>query len=87
MTIFISNNRSNNMLYDWERLLEEHKANEFAPFRMAGKLFPTFDYSSMELSDFNYMQKMINHNIIIPLIEEIEYETEYVGDRNSNLSL
>ena len=74
------------MLYDWKRLLEDHKVNEFIPFKNSFVKYPVFDYSEVDINDFNHMQKMINHNIIIPITnEEIEYETEDIGDRSTNI--
>ena len=75
------------MLYDWKRLLDDHKANEFVPFKTSHALFPMFDYSAIPADDFRYMQKMINHNIIIPIEEEIDYEADDIGDRSNNISL
>ena len=76
MSIFILNNRNELMMYDWERLHEESEKDLFNPLKSINLNYPIFELFNIDPVDFDYMKKMINSNIIIPITDEEPNEEE-----------
>ena len=58
------------MMYDWKKINDDFKLEEFRPLKTMSMIFPTFDLFNIDESDYAHMQHMISCNIIIPITFE-----------------
>ena len=73
------------MMYDWERLHKESERDLFKPLKSMNLTYPIFELFNIDPTDFDYMRKMINSNIIIPITdEEINEEEPSNGPEDSD---